>query len=56
MIILHKATIVTGEKETVGSIVVENGRIAEQGKPSKLLADKGVYHKLYMLQYQKENV
>lgn len=29
MIILHKATIVTGEKETVGSIVVENGRIAE---------------------------
>ena len=31
-------------------IVIENGRIAEQGKPSKLLADKGVYHKLYMLQ------
>lgn len=28
MIILHKAMIVTGEKEAVGSIVVENGRIA----------------------------
>ena len=29
MIILHKATIVTGEKEAVGSIIVENGRIAD---------------------------
>lgn len=29
MIILHKATIVTGDKEAIGSIVVENGRIAD---------------------------
>ena len=29
MIILHKATIVTSEKEAVGSIIVENGRIAD---------------------------
>ena len=29
MIILHKGTIVTSEKETVGTIVVENGRIAD---------------------------
>ncbi len=29
MIILHKGTIVTSEKEAVGSIVVENGRIAD---------------------------
>ncbi len=29
MIILHKATIVTSEKEAVGTIVVENGRIAD---------------------------
>lgn len=29
MIILHKATIVTGEKEAVGSIVIDNGRIAD---------------------------
>lgn len=29
MIILHKAVIVTGEKESVGSIVVENGKIAD---------------------------
>lgn len=29
MIILHKATIVSSEKEAVGSIVVENGRIAD---------------------------
>lgn len=28
MIILHKATIVTGEKEAIGSIAVENGKIA----------------------------
>lgn len=29
MLILHKATIVTAEKEAVGSIVIEEGRIAE---------------------------
>lgn len=29
MIILHKATIVTGEKEAIGSIAVENGKIAD---------------------------
>ena len=29
MIILHKATIVTSEKEAVGTIVVENGKIAD---------------------------
>lgn len=29
MIILHKATIVTAEKEAVGSIVVDNGRIKD---------------------------
>lgn len=29
MIILHKATIVTGEKEGIGSIAVENGKIAD---------------------------
>ena len=29
MIILHKGTIVTSEKEAVGTIVVENGRIAD---------------------------
>lgn len=29
MIILHKATIVTSEKEAVGTIVVKNGRIAD---------------------------
>ena len=29
MIILHKATIVTGEKEAEGTIVVDNGRIAD---------------------------
>ena len=29
MIILHKATIVTGEKEAVGTIVVDKGRIAD---------------------------
>lgn len=29
MIILHKATIVTSEKEAVGSIIVENGRITD---------------------------
>ncbi len=31
-------------------IVIENGKIAEQGKPAKLLSEKGVYHKLYTLQ------
>lgn len=31
-------------------IVIEDGKIAEQGKPSKLLAEKGVYHKLFTLQ------
>ena len=29
MIILHKATIVTGEKEAIGCIAVENGKIAD---------------------------
>ena len=29
MIILHKATIVTSEKEEIGTIVVENGRISD---------------------------
>lgn len=29
MIILHKATIVTSEKEAIGTIVVENGKIAD---------------------------
>ena len=29
MIILHKAVIVTGDKEAVGSIVIEDGRIAD---------------------------
>lgn len=29
MIILHKATIVTGEKEAIGSIAVEDGKIAD---------------------------
>ena len=29
MIILHKATIVTSEKEAIGTIVVENGRISD---------------------------
>ena len=29
MIILHKATIVTGEKEAVGSIIIEEGRISD---------------------------
>ncbi len=31
-------------------IVIEDGKIAEQGKPAELLAQKGVYHKLYTLQ------
>lgn len=31
-------------------IVIEDGKIAEQGKPAKLLSEKGVYHKLYTLQ------
>ena len=29
MIILHKATVVTAEKEAVGTIVVDNGRITD---------------------------
>ncbi len=31
-------------------IVIEDGEIAEQGKPSDLLSQKGVYHRLYTLQ------
>jgi len=31
-------------------IVIEDGKIAEQGKPAKLLSEKGVYHRLYTLQ------
>lgn len=31
-------------------IVIEDGKIAEQGKPATLLSEKGVYHKLYTLQ------
>ncbi len=31
-------------------IVIEDGKIAEQGKPAKLLEDKGVYHRLFTLQ------
>ncbi len=31
-------------------IVIEDGKIAEQGKPAKLLEERGVYYKLYTLQ------
>jgi DNA polymerase III epsilon subunit-like protein len=34
----------------LGAVIVEDGKIAEKGKPSKLLAEKGVYHKLFTLQ------
>ena len=37
-------------------IVLSHGKIVEQGSHEKLLALKGKYHGLYMLQYNKENL
>ena len=34
-------------------ILLSHGKIIEQGTHSELLAHKGRYHKLYMLQYEK---
>ncbi len=34
-------------------ILLSHGKIVEQGKHTELLAQKGRYHKLYMLQYEK---
>ena len=36
-------------------ILLSRGEIKEMGTHAELLAQKGRYHKLYMLQYQKEN-
>ena len=36
-------------------ILLSHGQIMEMGTHAELLAQKGRYHKLYMLQYNKEN-
>ncbi len=37
-------------------IVLSHGRIVEQGSHQELLYKKGSYHRLYMLQYNKEQL
>ena len=37
-------------------ILLDQGRIIEQGTHQELLSQKGRYHQLYMLQYSKEQL
>jgi ATP-binding cassette subfamily B protein len=37
-------------------ILLDQGRIIEQGNHQELLSQKGRYHQLYMLQYSKEQL
>ena len=37
-------------------ILLDQGQIVEQGTHQELLAKKGRYHQLYMLQYSKEQL
>lgn len=37
-------------------LVVKDGKIVEQGKHRELMAQKGIYHKLYTRQYEDESI
>ena len=37
-------------------ILLDQGKIIEQGNHQELLSQKGRYHQLYMLQYSKEQL
>ena len=47
LVIAHRLSTL---KDVDSLIIVENGRIAEKGTHTELIAKKGIYHKLFTLQ------
>ena len=53
VIVAHRLSTI---KEADKILVFHKGRIVEQGKHEELLRQKGVYWRLYQLQYQDQEV
>jgi len=51
VVIAHRLSTIRGADRIV---VLEKGRIAEMGSHQELLAEGGLYHKLYTMNYQLE--
>ncbi len=49
IMIAHRLSTLRGADKLM---VIENGKIAEEGTHHKLIREKGIYYKLYMLQYE----
>ena len=53
IVIAHRLSTI---KEVDKILVMHRGRLVEEGSHEQLLANRGIYHKLYQLQYREQEV